>query len=35
MKRITEYTNITTVSDTDVVPIVDVSDTEHDNHFLN
>lgn len=27
MKRITEYDNITTVSETDVVPIVDVSDT--------
>ena len=28
MKRITEYDNITTVSESDVLPIVDVSDTE-------
>jgi hypothetical protein len=28
MKRISEYDNITTVSENDVVPIVDVSDTE-------
>jgi hypothetical protein len=28
MKRITEYDNITTVAENDVVPIVDVSDTE-------
>lgn len=28
MKRISEYTNITTVAENDVVPIVDVSDTE-------
>lgn len=28
MKRITEYENITSVSEADVIPIVDVSDTE-------
>jgi hypothetical protein len=27
MKRITEYTNIETIAENDVLPIVDVSDT--------